>query len=319
MSEASLRVPGYDLLEAIGEGGMGVVYRAHQRSLQRPVAIKFIHPSPDGQRAPSVHLESRLMAALSHPHVVAIHDCGQADGHAFLVMEYVDGSSLRARLKPGQPWPVEQALPLLAAVASALAYIHAQGILHLDLKPENVLLGRDGQIKVTDFGLARPQPDAAGSPAEVPRGGTLDYSPPEQRFGLAVDQRADLFSLATLAYELLSGRQPGRVYVPCSRWNPPLPAAVDEVLRRGLARHPEERYPTVDAFWTDLHSALAAGQHLSQRRMALAALVTLLVVLLVLLGLSLVGLRSRAEAARRSASSSLGVEPPPTFARECSA
>jgi serine/threonine protein kinase len=257
-SESPFRIPGYDLQEMIGEGGMGMVFRALQHQLPRTVAVKFLRSPMPGSPAAAAFLdESRLMARLSHPHVVAIHDCGQVDGRPYLVMEYVSGSSLRAVVQPGRPWLPDRSGRVLAAVASALSYIHGQGILHLDLKPENVLLGDDGSIKVTDFGLARPGADGPGT--LVPPQGTVDYCPPEQRFGLAVDRRADLFSLATLAYELLTGRLPGRVYVPCSRRQPGLPHAVDEVLARGLARHPEDRHATVEAFWEGLRPALEDG------------------------------------------------------------
>src|SRR5262249_38246264 len=150
--------------------------------------------------------------------------------------------SLRSLMEPGQAWSVARALPLLDAVASALSYIHGKGILHLDLKPENVLTAPDGTIKVTDFGLSRSHLDVRMASALGLVQGTIDYCSPEQRHGLPIDERSDLFSLATLAYELLTGQLPGRVYVPASTRNPQLPARVDAVLRRGLARDPDERY-----------------------------------------------------------------------------
>ena len=264
-------IPGYEVLEPIGEGGMGAVYRAVQLSLQRPVAIKLLNPPADGPPADGSGLrrEPQFMAALSHPHIVAIHDCGQIDGRAFLVMEYVAGSNLRARMRPGRPWPAAQALAVLDAVARALSYIHERGILHLDLKPENVLCDAEGRVKITDFGLAQA---CGGSPARpAPSGGTCDYCAPEQRFGLGVDERSDLFALAALAYELLTGRPPGRMYIPASRRNPRLPRTVDGVLRRGLARDPDERYPTVEAFRRDLMSVFEEP-HRRSLRGALAVL-----------------------------------------------
>jgi serine/threonine protein kinase len=256
-SEPAFRVPGYELQEVLGEGGVGVVYRAYQLARRRTVAVKFLHAPAAG----GLGHESSLMATLCHPHVVAVYDSGQVDGRPYLVMEHVAGPSLRARMTPGRPWPPRRALPVLAAVASALAYVHGRGILHLDLKPENVLLDERGRVKVSDFGLGRLHPGPGHAEAAGHGQGTLDYCPPEQRFGLAVGPRADVFSLATLAYELLTGRLPGRVYVPCARHAPRLPAGLDAVLARGLARHPEERYPTVEAFWNDLrHPLEAAGR-----------------------------------------------------------
>src|SRR5262249_44442725 len=133
-------VPGYQVLELIGAGGMGEVYLARQLSLERTVAIKFLNPLCPAPAAPGARQrESRLMAALAHPHVVAVHDCGRAGDRDYLVMEYVRGVTLRDRMAPGRPWSPAEALAVLDAVADALAYMHGQGILHLDLKPENVL------------------------------------------------------------------------------------------------------------------------------------------------------------------------------------
>src|SRR5262249_28726407 len=145
---------------------------------------------------------------------------GQIDGRYFLVMEYVSGPPLRSLMKPGQPWPVAQVAPLLDRIAQALSYIHDQGILHLDLKPENVLCVGDGHVKITDFGLALRRVDAWTLSDLGVVQGTIDYCSPEQRYGLPIDQRSDLFSLAVLAYELLTGTIPGRVYFPASERNP---------------------------------------------------------------------------------------------------
>lgn len=251
------RIPGYQLAGKLGEGGMGKVYRAIQLSLSRPVAIKFLTASANGH-APAITFqrESRVMASLSHPNVVAIYDCGQIDGQYYLVMEHVTGSTLRELIQPGNPWSVDRALSFLEAIAQALTYIHGQGILHLDLKPENVLCGKHGEIKMTDFGLASPHVDARTLSELGLSQGTVDYCAPEQRYGLPTDQRSDLFSLAILAYELLTGRLPGRVYVPASQRNPRLPPGVDAVLERGLARDPDQRYASVEEFRQALADAL---------------------------------------------------------------
>jgi serine/threonine protein kinase len=266
-TETPQTMPGYDLLDKIGEGGMGQVHRATQRSLGRTVAIKFLNPAPTGFTDRVVlHRESRLMAALAHPHVVTIYDCGQAEGRDYLVMEYIDGATLRSRMKPGRPWSVAEAAPVLDAIAQALSYIHEQGILHLDLKPENVLCTKDGTVKITDFGLAAPHLDARMLSELGLAQGTVDYCSPEQRHGLPMDQRSDVFSLAAVAYELLTGRLPGRVYHPASRYNRALPRKVDEVLRRGLARRPEQRPASVQVFRQELMRALGWRKPASGRR-----------------------------------------------------
>ncbi len=253
-----VHIPGYDVLETIGEGGMGVVYRAVQHQPRRIVAIKFLTPLPSGRLSvEAFQREARLMASVHHPNVVTIHDCGQIEGRYFIVMEYVSGPPLRSLLKPGQPWPVAQAAAIIDSIGQALSYIHDQGILHLDLKPENVLCVQGGSVKITDFGLALRRVDAWTLSDLGVVQGTIDYCSPEQRYGLPIDQRSDLFSLATLAYELLTGTMPGRVYVPATQRNSILPTALDTVLQRGLARDPDERCRSVDEFRRELAGALS--------------------------------------------------------------
>jgi hypothetical protein len=257
---------------------MGVVYRATQLSLQRTVAIKFLRPAREPSRgdptgalaetktvwltplpapaSPGVPRESRLMASLNHPHVVDVYDSGEVEGWSYLILEYVEGPNLRSLMRPGQPWPAARALPVLLAVADALAHVHGRGLLHLDLKPENVLLGEGGQVKVTDFGLALSQGDAGTRSEGGVARGTLDYCAPEQRFSRPTTVRSDLFALATLAYELLTGRLPGRAYVPCSQYNPGLNPAIDDALCRALASEPDERQETVQEFRRQLAAAL---------------------------------------------------------------
>jgi len=250
-------IPGHDLLEKIGEGGTGEVYRAVQVSLRRTVAIKLLKSFDVNARASAaLHQESRLLATLSHPHVVTIYDCGQVNGRDYLVMEYLAGPTLRTQMQPGQAWSPERAAPVLDAIARAVSYIHQQGVLHLDLKPENILCTERGVIKITDFGLAVHHLDAKSMSELGLVQGTVDYCAPEQYFGLALDQRSDVFSLATLAYELLTGKLPGRVYFSARKYQPHLPAALDQVLARGLSRDPHDRYGSVEEFRQQLCRAL---------------------------------------------------------------
>ena len=242
---------------------MGVVYRAQQHFPRRAVAIKFLTPVPGGPSAEQAfQRESFLMASLDHPNVVKIYDFGQVGQRYYLVMEYVSGPPLRALMKPDEPWSAQRAAPVLDSIARALSFIHDQGILHLDLKPENVLSTPSGGTKITDFGLALRRVDARTLSEMGLAQGTIDYCSPEQRYGLPIDTRSDLFSLATLAYELFTGFLPGRVYVSACQRNTELPPALDPVLRKGLARDPDERYATVEEFRKDLAVALerpAAG------------------------------------------------------------
>jgi serine/threonine protein kinase len=281
LPEISLAVPGYRLQHLIGAGGMGEVHRATQLSLERPVAIKFLHlQGNDQSRLSAFQRESRLMAALAHPHVVTIHDCGHFGNHYYLVMEYVDGSTLRARMTPGRSMTFAEAVRIIDAIAQGLAYIHARGFLHLDLKPENVLSTRDGAVKITDFGLAAPRDRR--SPAAYAYGskGTIDYCAPEQRHSLPVDQRSDIYSLGTITYELLTGELPSRVYVRASERNPALPAALDPVLARALARDIDDRYSSVEEFRRELANAVVRRSSQGTRWPMVAAGVAMIAALL---------------------------------------
>jgi hypothetical protein len=266
-------IPGLDLSELIGEGGMGRVYKAVHHTLNRVVAVKVLRAeTTDGARGPSWLNEPRLMAALAHPHIVTIHDAGQAAGHNYLVLEYLGGGSLRTRMAVGKPWAPSAALAVVESVAEALAHIHDRGVLHLDLKPENILFSDSGDIKVADFGIAMPHDDANSLLDEVALRITLDYCAPEYRTGLTLDERYDVFSLATIVYELLTGRVPGRIYRPASEFNPTLPPAVDDVLRRGLARHPHDRIASINAFRFALRVAIEGRNPIwVRRRIAIAA------------------------------------------------
>ncbi|MBF5040949.1 serine/threonine protein kinase [Aggregicoccus sp. 17bor-14] len=239
-------LPGYQLLQVLGRGGMGEVWLARQESLGRTVAVKLLPPklAQDPEFVTRFDKEATALAALSHPHIVQIIDRGRAGEHYYFVMEYVEGRSLREVM--GRLAPLE-ALRIVLQVARAVQCAHEEGIVHRDLKPENILLDSRGHAKVADFGLAGIQ--LPGARLQVTATsvamGTLNYMAPEQRRDAKhVDGRADLFSLGVVLYELLTGELPvGRFRLPSER-NPELDPRVDAVVARMLENEPEARYPS---------------------------------------------------------------------------
>lgn len=248
---APLTFPGYVVEGKVGEGKGGDVYLARQLSLNRKVVIKPLKARRDAR------CEAQLMGSVHHPHIVDVYGAMELEGQRFLVMEHVQGSNLRDCLVPGRPWETSEAYPVLDAIGRAVEFIHQCGLLHLDLKPENILYDEEhGIIKVTDFGLAVPKEEADRPSKLCHAQGSMDYAPPEQRFGLPVNEQTDLFAIATVAYEILTGIIPGRVFVSASERNPLLPLAIDRVLKKGLARHREDRPARVDDFRRDLLTSL---------------------------------------------------------------
>ena len=212
----------YRIIDKLGEGGMGVVYRAQDSTLQREVAIKVLRPEagqhPDRVRRFSQ--EARAASALNHPNIITIHDAGEFDDGPFLVMELVAGESLRAVLRRG-PLAIAKVLEFGIQVATALSRAHESGITHRDLKPENIMVRPDGYIKILDFGLAKLRENAESSASDATTVtasitsegaivGTAPYMSPEQATGREVDRRSDIFSLAVVLFECWQGRHPFR-------------------------------------------------------------------------------------------------------------
>jgi tetratricopeptide (TPR) repeat protein len=203
----------YELLAFIGAGGMGEVYKAHDRNLERPVALKLLPArlAHDANRLRRFRAEARAASSLNHPHILVVHDFGEFNGRPFIVSEFVEGQTLRARIN-ASPIPVKDAVGITTQVASALAAAHARGIVHRDIKPENVMLRPDGYVKVLDFGLARHvSHDEIGLTTDTQPGtlvGTLRYMSPEQSRGHAAREPSDVFSLGLVLFEMVTGQHP---------------------------------------------------------------------------------------------------------------
>jgi serine/threonine protein kinase len=234
-----------EVLELLGQGGMGAVYKARQVKLDRLVALKVLPPAAaQGPGfAERFAREARALARLSHPHVVAVYDFGEVQGLYYLMMEYVDGVNLRQAMAEGKLSP-PQALALVGQLCSALQYAHEMGVVHRDVKPENVLLDRQGRVKVADFGLAKlVGPAQAGRlTATAQAMGTPHYMAPEQwERPLEVDHRADIYSLGVVFYELLTGELPLGKFAPPSAKSG-VDARLDGVVLRAMEKQPEQRY-----------------------------------------------------------------------------
>lgn len=308
----------YRIEARLGSGGMGIVYRAFDPRLQRPVAIKVMRSSSlsNPRQIQRFLLEARSVSALNHPHICMIHDAGDKDGLYYLVLEYVEGETLRAILEREGRVPAERVIELGIQVCSALAAAHQKGIIHRDIKPENLMITASGAAKVMDFGLAKlkiAHAEAAAPATEaafqnVPGNtfmtalsgllGTAAYMSPEQIQRSAVDERTDLFSLGMVLQEALTGRHPFKGSTPLQmmkaivRDQPEelpreLPEALRKVIAKSLARHPGERYASAAAMSKALAAAGAAASRPHFRRwkaiVSLASVFFLAVIILVLM------------------------------------
>jgi tetratricopeptide (TPR) repeat protein/predicted Ser/Thr protein kinase len=274
----------YVVLDWVGEGGAGVVYAAYDPELDRKIALKLMQPGQarDQERYQATLLrEARAMAKLAHPHVVNVHDVGTFEGQVFVAMEFVEGGTLRKWLRD-EKRSVRQIVRVFLEAGRGLAAAHAAGLVHRDFKPENVLLGKDGRPRVTDFGLAssldetvsEPDTNASSGSRSEPRteprfartsaiGGTLAYMAPEHRLGRAADARSDQYSFSVSLYEALYGEHPfdpsGDAatlpsLAPSAREprRADVPPRIRKILFRGLSAVPEQRYPSLEALLTEL-------------------------------------------------------------------
>ena len=257
----------YELEELVGTGGMSSVYRAHDRLLERDVALKVLHPqfTADTDYVERFRREARSVARLSHPNIVTVIDRGEQDGRQFIVFEYVRGENLKTLLQRVGPLSEEEAVRLALQIARALGFAHDNGLVHRDVKPQNVLLNGDGQAKVTDFGIARSL-DVGGLTQTGTVMGTSDYIAPEQARGSPVDAQSDIYSLGAVLYELLTGEVPfpgdNFVAVALRHINEPPPSVrerrpdvsprLDAVIRRAMAKEPRDRFGSMDELCAEL-------------------------------------------------------------------
>ncbi|MCC0099640.1 serine/threonine protein kinase [Streptomyces flavotricini] len=271
------RIAGYLVESEIGRGGMAVVYLARDLRLDRPVALKLLAPElarNDVFRQRFAH-ESKVAAAIDHPHIVPVFEAGETDGLLYIAMRYVPGQDLRALLDRTGPLPVETAARIAAQVASALDAAHAHDLVHRDVKPGNILVaeGTDSEhpehVYLTDFGLTKKSLSLTGFTSVGQFVGTLDYVAPEQISGKPVDARCDVYSLGCVVYETLTGSPPFRrdddmALLWAHQFDPPpavssrrpgLPAAVDEVLAKALAKSPDDRWSSCLEFTGALRRA----------------------------------------------------------------
>lgn len=267
------RIAGYDILETLGEGGMGIVYRARDATLDREIAIKVIRTSALGAQAKERFVrEARACSRINHPNIVTVYAAGEENGTPYLAMELLRGKTLRETLEGGLiPW--RQAVRWVADLLDALGRLHAEGIVHRDLKPENILVTTEGTAKLMDFGIARLSRSETLT-ADGATLGTLHYMSPEQVQGSKVDARSDIFSMGAVIYELLTGQYAFQGEHPYAAMyaiahEPPrpiaelvndLPSGLPEAIERALAKNPDDRYPSADAFRAALADLLKPSE-----------------------------------------------------------
>ncbi len=268
----------YGILGKLGEGGMGVVYKAEDLILKRTVALKFlpsIVSSDSVEMSRFIH-EAQAISALSHPNIATIYGLEESEGHKFIVLEYLEGGTLKQKAA-GQPLPIPEVLDMALQIAAGLSHAHRKGIVHRDIKTDNVIVSGEGQLKITDFGLAKlrgvTKVTMTGSTV-----GTVAYMSPEQARGEEVDHRTDIWSLGVVLYELLTGQLPFKseyeqatVYSilhddpkALSAKRNDLPTGLEQIVFKAMAKNPDERYRQIDQIVADLQS-VREGQEVTSR------------------------------------------------------
>jgi beta-lactam-binding protein with PASTA domain/tRNA A-37 threonylcarbamoyl transferase component Bud32 len=258
----------YELNHLIARGGMAEVYRAHDRLLDRPVALKVLFPelSVDRSFVERFRREAQAAANLSHPNIVPVFDWGEDTGAYFIVMEFIDGRPLSSILKTAGPLSADRAADIGSHVAAALGYAHKHGVIHRDVKPGNVLITDEGQVKVTDFGIARAINTEESLTQTGAVMGTATYFSPEQAEGMGVDPRSDIYSLGVVLFEMVTGRAPFLGDTPVAvaskhvrdippvprEINPSIPPTFEAIILKSMAKDPDHRYATAEELRADL-------------------------------------------------------------------
>ena len=250
----------FEIVEYLGQGGMATIYKAHQTNLDRFVALKVIHPVLKDDQAFLNRLkrEASIIAKLNHPNIVTVYDYSEFDGIPFLVLRFIDGKTLKAVLQQ-QKLGTTQILRIIRPVADALSYAHSRGVLHRDVKPSNILIDNEGHVYLTDFGLARIAHSSESTSSHDMMIGSPHYLSPEQAKSEPVDARTDIYSLGIVLFEMFTGKVPFSAETPYGTIlaqinqappaprtiNPKVPAAVEQVIQKALAKDPKDRYASI--------------------------------------------------------------------------
>ena len=260
----------YEILQILGEGGMGAVYRARDREVNRIVALKVIRPELTGNSAILDRFKQELVLShqVTHKNVVRIYDMGDADGIKFITMEYIEGQDLRSLIAQQKVFQPEEAVEMMRQVCRALEAAHAVGVIHRDLKPQNIMRDKQGRVVVMDFGLARLLDSDGGMTQTGAIVGTMEYMSPEQGLGKPLDERSDLFAVGLIFYELLTGKMPYKAdsalaslvkrtherAVPVSDESASIPRALSDIVGKCLEPKVQDRYQHVGEILTDLEA-----------------------------------------------------------------
>jgi serine/threonine protein kinase len=266
----------YRIIEQLGQGGMASVFKAYHPALDRFVAIKVLHPAfkEEPNFLSRFQREARVVAKLEHANIVPVYDFAEHEGQPYLVMKFIEGQTLKARLNQG-PLSKEEALDIVEAVGNALTYAHRRGVLHRDVKPSNVLISPDGKIYLADFGLARMAEAGASTLSKDVMMGTPQYVSPEQAKGnIELHEGTDVYSFGVVLYELVVGRVPfnadtpfsiihDHIYTPLplpSKVNPQVPEVIERVLLKSLAKDPDDRFQSVETLVRSFRVAVVDGE-----------------------------------------------------------